>query len=247
MWVKNQSPEIDIHCHILPGMDDGPRLLATSLAMASIAANDGIKTIIATPHTDGRRVNRERVKLSVNHLNHELSRENITIKVISGFEIPYHLINELASSHTLGSSKFVLIEFPHNFIPGDAATTLHRLISKGLQPIIAHPERNMDILANPDRVNDLIDTGAKMQVTAAGITGELGPDIQRCSHYLLQKKQVHFIATDSHSPSFRKPVLSGACKIVTRLIGSDQADSIFIRNPGRIIQSNGITDSLRHG
>lgn len=247
MCAKNKSPEIDIHCHILPGIDDGPSLLETSLAMATIAADDGINTCIATPHTDGIRVNRETVNAAVKQLNGELNRRNINLNVIPGFEIPYHLINELAFTHTLSSSNFVLIEFPHSFVPGDATASLYQLIVNGLQPVIAHPERNMAILENPNRINDLIDIGVKIQVTAASITGELGPAIEQCAHNLLRKKLIHFVATDSHSPTFRKPVLSTACKKVTKMMGKDLADLIFIHNPALIIQSVESKNSFLHG
>ncbi len=229
-----KCPAIDIHCHILPDVDDGPLTLEISLAMAKIAAKDGTGIIIATPHTDGIRVTRDIVKVLVNRLNQELHRQNITIEVLGGFEIPYHMINALAPTHTLGSSNSVLIEFPPAFVPGDAETTLHRLLDKGLQPVIAHPERNLEILANPERLGDLIAAGAQAQLTAASITGDLGPDIRQCSYHLLQKKMVHFIATDSHSPSFREPVLSKAHKIVTKLLDREQADLMTIHNPAKI-------------
>lgn len=216
-------------------MDDGPIHLRSSLEMASIAADDGIRTIIATPHTDGIRVNRTSVLAAVTQLNQELVSEGIQVEIIPGFEIPYHLVKELAETHTLGSSNHVLIEFHHRFVPGDALSTLHKLLDKNFQPIIAHPERNMQILENPDRLDDFINAGALLQLTASSITGDMGPDILQCSHLLLQKGYVHFIATDSHSPSFREPVLSKAYKTVTKINGRAMADRIFMQNASSII------------
>lgn len=226
---------IDIHCHILPGVDDGPFRQEISLEMASIAAEDGIQVIIATPHTDGVRVNRELVLHGVDHLNQMLVRKQIDLEVITGYEIPYHLAGELSSTHTLGSSRFALIEFPHSYLPADALSTFMRLQDQGLRPIVAHPERNMGVLAQPDRIDELVDTGVQLQLTAASVTGELGPEIQQCSHLLLQKKQVHYVATDSHSPRFRKPVLGKAYKAVARILGRKEADMIFIQNPSSIL------------
>lgn len=245
MSVVSKSFLIDIHCHILPGMDDGPHLLEISLDMAKIALKDRIKTIIATPHTDGIRVNRDSVRVSVDRLNSELSRENIHLEILSGYEIPYHLVSELAVTHTLASSNYVLVEFPHNFIPVDALVTCYQLLDKGFQPIIAHPERNMRILQEPDTLEELLGSGAQAQLTAASITGALGPDIQQCAQWLLHKEFVHFIATDSHSPTFREPILSKAYKKVTKLIGKEKADTIFFHNPSKITEPNNTTGSLR--
>lgn len=228
---------IDIHCHILPATDDGPNTMETSLAMAAMAASDGISTIIATPHTDGIRVIRESVIKSVSKLNVELQLKKIPLQVLAGYEIPFHLVSELGSSHTLAGSKYVLLEFPHDYIPQSAVSMLHNLVYSGLQPIIAHPERNHDVLSNPSRLAELTETGALVQLTACSITGELGPDIQRCTHYLLKNGIGDFIATDSHSPSFRAPVLTKAHATVKKLLGRKKADLLTIENPGKIVQN----------
>lgn len=228
---------IDIHCHILPAMDDGPLTLETSLAMARISAADGISTIIATPHTDGINVNRDSVIKAVSALNRELQINNIQLTVLPGYEIPYELISDLAATHTLAGSEYVLLEFPHDYIPQGAANTIYNLIASGLKPIIAHPERNSDVLAQPSVVSDLAETGAFVQLTASSITGELGPDIQQCAFYLLKSGIVDFIATDSHSPAFRTPVLKKAHRKIKKLLGRQQADLLTRDNPARIIRA----------
>lgn len=219
-------------------MDDGPTVLETSVAMATIAAKDGISCIVATPHTDGIRVNRDSVGIAVDRLNKIFLRENIHIELIPGYEIPYHLVNDLAETHTLGSSNFVLVEFPHSYVPNEALAGCYRLLDKGLQPIIAHPERNTQIIRCPEVLEELLRTGARAQLTAASITGEMGPDVQRCAHLLLRQDLVHFIGTDSHSPSFREPVLSKAFKTVKKLIGRNKAEQIFFQNPSLITRTN---------
>jgi protein-tyrosine phosphatase len=226
---------IDIHCHILPGLDDGPRFIETSIDMAALAARDGIRAIIATPHTDGIRVNKDAVKKAVGILNTALADKKIEIAVYNGYEIPSNLVSKLAANHTLAGSNYTLLEFPHTHLPADAQLTVSWAVAQGIVPIIAHPERNPDILANPDLLADLLSAGALAQLTAASITGEMGYDIQRCSLYLLKKKQVHFIATDSHSPTFRQPVLSEAYKIVKKLLGWEEADRLTNHNPGKVI------------
>lgn len=229
---------IDIHCHILPGVDDGPLLLKSSLSMAKIAAGDGITTIIATPHTDGIRVNRQTVAALVERLNSELQRHAIPVRIAPGHEVPYHLVAELADTHTLAGSRYVLAELPHTCFPAGALRTVYWLLDRGLVPVIAHPERNTDILFDPDLLRGLVEAGALAQLTADSVTGELGTDIQRCAHYLLEHDLVHFIATDSHSPTFRKPVLRKAHGVAARLIGRQRADQLTRGNPEKILQNS---------
>lgn len=226
---------IDIHCHILPGLDDGPSSLETSLEMAAVAAQDGIKVIIATPHTDGIRIHSVLVQKSVKHLNTALRDKKIDITIHCGYEIPSYLLDNLATAHTLAGSSYLLVEFPHTHLPADALSTISTAVSRGFHPIIAHPERNPDVLNNPELLRNLTDNGALTQLTAASVVGELGPDILHCSHYLIKNNMVHFIATDSHSPSFRKPVLSKAHKIATKLVGKEQADQLVLHNGSKII------------
>lgn len=228
---------IDIHCHILPEIDDGPHDIEISVKMASIAAHDGIRTIIATPHTDGIRVGREKVTAKVDELNRRLAEESIPLEILAGYELPYHLVAELAATHTLAASKYVLLEFPHAYVPFDAASTIYNLAGQGLQPIIAHPERNGSVMARPDILMDLVDAGGLCQLTASSITGEMGPDPQRCAYYLLNNGLAHFIATDSHSPHFRAPILTKAHAMATRLLNRQQADRLTKSNPARITES----------
>lgn len=234
---------IDIHCHILPDIDDGPRYVNTSIDMARLAVRDGIKTIIATPHTDGIRVNRDIVKNSVAQLNAVLRDEGIKLEILVGYEIPSDLVYSLAECHTLANSKYILLEFPHTHLPADAIEIIQNTIQKGLTPIVAHPERNPEIMAKPELLIELIDIGALAQLTATSVIGELGPDVQKCSHYLLLKDKVHFIATDSHSPVFRKPALKKTRKIVSKLIGRKKTDIIFLHNTQKILQQGKLSET----
>jgi protein-tyrosine phosphatase len=204
--------------------------------MAAIAADNGIQTVIATPHTDGVRVSTLRVCRAVDELNTVLHQKNIPLEVLPGYEIPYHLAAELASTHTLAGSSHVLVEFPHSHVPIGAFNLLYDLVGRGLVPVIAHPERNRGVIMDPGILADMVDSGAQVQVTAASITGELGPDAQQCAHYLLRNNVVHFIATDSHSPSFRKPVFSKALKVAARLIGREKTGRLVLENPAKILE-----------
>ena len=225
---------IDIHCHILPGIDDGADRLQTSLAMARMAARDGITTVIATPHTNGVTVNRTVVQQAVDRLNIELAEQDIDLVVVAGYEIPANLVCDL-QSYTIADSPYILVEFPPQYLPEDAAETLYTLVQAGRKPIIAHPERNGSVLRNPELLRELVAVGSMIQLTAASVTGDFGPDILHCANYLLRNRLVHFLATDSHSPTFRKPVLSPARKAAARLIGREQADRLVIDNPKEIL------------
>jgi protein-tyrosine phosphatase len=237
---------IDIHCHILPGIDDGPQTLATSVAMAKLAVRDGIRALIATPHTDGVRVSRDRVAAAVHDLNRELRRQDLALTVYPGFELPFHLAAELAAAHTLADNgRHVLIEFPPMHLPQGALNTFFTLIAAGQVPVLAHPERNLGVLMNPDLLKEMVENGILVQITAASVIGEMGPDVQRCAHHLLKQGWVHFLATDSHSPTFREPVLGRAVKIVTRLIGQEQARALVEQNPGQILAAAGASASIR--
>ena len=226
---------IDIHCHILPEIDDGSPDIDTSLKMAAIAAQDGIHTIIATPHVGDNGLERKEIVEKVDFLNSELQKNNTDLKIYPGGEIQSHLAFSLANAHTLGSSNFVLVEFPHSFLPSDSQSLVRDLRSKGYRVIIAHAERNYAIASNPDKADDLVRAGAEIQITAESLTGFQGPDFKRCANYLLRKKMVRFIATDSHSPQFRKPTLSQAVRVASKVIGKKEAFELVTTNPERII------------
>lgn len=231
---------IDIHCHILPHLDDGPSTLDTALHMAAIAAGDGIRSIIATPHTDGFRVDATRVHKAVGRLNDALQKNDIEVEIITGYEIPSFLLDRLALTHTLAQSRYVLLEFPHTHLPADAQITISTVRGLGLYPIIAHPERNPDVIVSPNRLRELVAAGALVQLTAASVVGAIDLEVERCSHYLLQNHLAHFIATDSHSPSFRRPVLQEARRTAVRLVGAEKADNLVHANGLHILRNKRI-------
>ncbi len=228
---------IDIHCHILPGIDDGSPDLETSLKMAQIASQDGIRSIIATPHVGDNNLQRETIIEKTSRLNRSLEKSNLDLTIYPGGEIQSHKATSLASIHTLASSNYVLIEFPHSFLPSDSGSLVRSLTSSGYQVIVAHVERNSAITFQPDKVIELIRAGAQTQITAESVTGFLGPDNKRCADYLLKKGWVDFIATDSHSPRFRRPALLQAVNVAARIIGKKEAVKLVLNNPQKILRS----------
>ena len=227
---------IDIHCHILPGIDDGAPDLSASLAMAAIAAADGIQTIIATPHVGAEGLlSVAMINDGVDQLNSALQERGIALNILPGAEVQSHVAMALAEQYCLAGGSFFLLEFPHSHLPADAVNLIYNFTGRGLTPILAHPERNRSINSDPGELIPLIEAGARVQITAGSMTGELGPDAHACVQFLLKKKMVHFIATDSHSTNFRKPILSEAVKKAKKWLGKEEAHALVQENPMAII------------
>ncbi|MCX5869818.1 MAG: hypothetical protein NTY00_04125 [Deltaproteobacteria bacterium] len=220
---------IDIHCHILPGVDDdGAPDTETSIAMARIAANDGIHTIIATPHLTSAAYPREKLIEAVAQLNTALQQQSIPITILFGAEVQAHVALNVADRFCLAESSFLLMEFPHSYLPADARELISALTTRSITPIIAHPERNIQIGREPWQLNTLLEMGAKIQITAESLTGNLGMAAKNCAEYLLRNEHVHYLATDSHAPGFRAPILSKAVRHAAKIIGEEQAKKLVV-------------------
>ncbi len=226
---------IDIHCHILPGIDDGSQDFDISLKMARIAAADNITTIIATPHVGDNHLPRAKIIALVQALNAALEQEQIDILILPGAEIQSHWALNLCHEHCLADSPYLLLEFPHSYLPGDALDIIFSLLEQNKKVILAHPERNFAIYSDPRKIIPLIEAGAKVQITAESLIGKQGPDVRNCANYLLKNKMVHYLATDSHSPNFRKPCLSNALKKAEKILGRREAIKLVKDNPEKIL------------
>lgn len=226
---------IDLHCHILPGVDDGAKSDAEAAAMAIIARDDGIRKIVATPHIAGNNPPPQQIVAEAKRLNEFLAGSGIEIEIIPGAEVNALLHHSLIKNYLFNQTNHVLIEFPHTHLPRDAAKVIFNLRINGFRPVIAHPERNPSVIANPQVILDLLDDGVYLQITAASITGRFGAAIQKCSHELLKKEAVHFIASDGHSATQRRPLLSEAVTAAARIIGRDQALKLVADNPAALL------------
>jgi protein-tyrosine phosphatase len=231
---------IDIHCHILPGIDDGPKRIEESIEMAKIAALDGITTIVATPHIKEPPCPPEVIETKVAALNHHLTEKGIPLNILQGADVSSTVDVSSLHGYTINKTRYILIEFPHLYLPGNAKEIIFRLMMHGYRPIITHPERNLSILGNPKLLFELLDTGLLVQITADSLTGAFGLDIRECASYFLKKRVVNFIATDAHSNRERRPELSGAVKVAARILGKEQADRLVTLNPGHVVQGKAI-------
>ncbi len=226
---------IDIHCHILPGIDDGPSGIGESIQMARIAVEDGITTIVATPHVKDTVHPASAIEKRVADLNGHLQALDIPLKVLPGADVNAFLNPSLMKDYTIGETNYILIEFPHTHIPQNAKDILFNISLQGLLPIITHPERNASVIKNPDFLFELLYANVLVQLTAESLTGEFGPDVRECALYLLSRGAVGCIATDAHSCGWRPPVLSEGVKVAAGVIGMERALQLVVANPEAVI------------
>jgi len=229
---------IDVHCHILPGIDDGPSGFEESIEMCRIAASDGVKKIIATPHSNPSVYDAGTAQIIelTEILNARLREAGVPLLIQAGCEAHAtpDLVARLKNSEVLtldGQGRYVLVEFPFETMPLNWDLFLLSLKNAGYMPIMAHPERNVWFLNRPEALFDAVEKGIMLvQITAVSVTGELGPVIKAFSARLLERNLVHVVASDGHSASYRPPVLSAAREAVAGIIGGDRAEPLFTSN-----------------
>ncbi len=245
------SAFVDIHCHLLPGIDDGAADWATSLSMAEMAVADGIDTIIATPHQlGGYAGNRgDTIRQRVDELRSRLSERGLEIEVLPGADvrIEEELASELATGNVLtlaGRGRHVLLELPHElYFPLEPV--LDELAKLKMVGVLSHPERNRGILANPELVLKLVDIGCLMQVTAGSLTGRFGGASRQLAEWMLAENAVHFIATDAHGLRSRRPRMSQAFQRIVQLSGPETARAVCCEHPAQIAAGNDVPAGRR--
>ncbi len=220
---------IDLHCHILPGLDDGPASQDESLAMARLAVEDGVRTIVATPHTlNGIYTNTAtEVKSGVAALREVLSENHVRLELYGGADV--HLCRCMLERIVSGDActinhagKYILLELPSHTIPKGVKDEIFTLKLNGITPIISHPERNAIIQHDSDILYELFSMGALSQVTAMSLTGDFGTYVRHSAEMLLKHRLVHIIASDAHSSDGRPPILSQAVDCAAEILGSDE-------------------------
>jgi len=229
---------IDLHCHILPRIDDGARDLKTAFKMASIAVRDGIDTVVATPHILDVPLEMRKLRENVRKLNRLLVSRGIDVTLIPGAEVSpfaFAQINKI-EDYTVNGSRYLLVEFPCLNIPEYFEDLLFNLLAKGMVPVLAHPERNSKIIENPSRIKNFLKNNVLIQITSGSITGLLGSKIKKCAEYMLENNLVDVVASDAHSARRRPPVLSEAYGRIKKRFGRDMAVALFYKNPKAIIQ-----------
>lgn len=230
----------DLHNHILPGVDDGPDDWETAVNMLRLAADDGIQGIAATPHVMAGMHGPSKEWIS--SLTEELRRRSggLEIGLFVGSEIL--LTAETAAGirnglfHAINSSRYVLVEIPEHFSRVNLLNFIFELTSSGLVPVVAHPERNPRLSADPNLLYEVISMGAIGQLDAGSVTGHFGGDTRRAALDMLGRRLVHIMATDAHSDTARPPLLSGGLKAVEKAFGRKTACSMTYGHPKRILE-----------
>ncbi len=234
---------IDIHSHILPQMDDGASSWKISLKMCQQAYEDGIKTIVATPHTfNGIYENHpQAIEEKVKILNQKLKENNIPLQVLPGSEV--HLSADIIEKIkkqkmlTLNKSNYILLEFPHTQVPLHIEEILFQIQIMEITPIFSHVERNLEFQRKHDLLAKLIQKGALAQLTAASLYGVFGSKTRKFAQELLANDLIYCIASDAHSDSKsgRNPILSKALIEASKIIGYQAALNLVQSHPQKII------------
>lgn len=215
---------IDIHSHILPGIDDGAKSSSETLDLLKKAEKEGISSIIATPHHNPEfKPSIETITSLVNKTNTIAQNNNLDINVLVGQEIRLYenLVSDLENNNllTLNQSKYILIEFPSNHVPDYAQDVCNQLQMSKYQPIIVHPERNTDIIKNPNILYDLVQHGALAQITAGSIIGKFGTKAKKTAFKLIEHELIHFIASDTHHLKTKDFHMKAATKKLSKIYG----------------------------
>lgn len=235
---------IDLHCHILPGLDDGSPDLDVSVAMARLAQQDGITDIVATPHLFrgvSQLTDLSLIEKKQKELQSALDREKIPLRIHCGVEIRFshNLLDEIKkhrSSLVLAGSSYMFIEFPFEYVYSGVKDVFFQTMSEGIVPIITHPERCSGFITHPEILFELVEMGVLAQINAGSVIGRYGSQIKEAAFLFLGLNCVHFMASDAHDTKNRPPVLSGALRMVEAAAGAEAARSLVEDNPRAVLE-----------
>jgi protein-tyrosine phosphatase len=234
---------IDIHCHIIPEVDDGPKSWEVSEEMCRMAAADGIEHIVATPHANHRYVyDREFLTAELQHLQQRMG-DTPRFSLGCDFHLSYENLQDVMvrpERYVIGSSRYLLVELSNYSIPAQIAESFQQLMDIGLTPILTHPERNPILQRSPQQILQWVEMGCAAQVTASALTGEWGEMASQIAQWLLKRDAVHFLATDAHDTKRRPPVLSEGRDEVADLCGQDVARALVQDNPSAVVSGQAL-------
>jgi protein-tyrosine phosphatase len=243
---------IDLHCHILPGIDDGPKTLEEAIAMCRLALADGCRAMIATPHQRrGRWWNGDRGAIAnlVRDLQAALEPR---MRILVGGEV--HVDSELLAEVeklpeggicTLAGSRYLLIELDDRGRAGEAISLVHEMAVAGWIPVVAHPEFIPWLAGDLELTARLVSLGARMQLTAMSVTGDFGKGPQADTHALLDAGLAHFVASDCHGTQRRPPGLRRAYQTIAGRWGANVAKRLVSDNPRAVVQNRPLPEAKR--
>ena len=230
---------VDIHSHILPGVDDGSTSWEVTIAMCEMAVKDGITHMVATPHSDDTyKYERRKHEATLQELRERLGG---AMEFSLGCDFHMSFENITAVRHTpaefcLGRTYYLLVEFSDFGVSRTMLKTLEQFLDFGLMPIITHPERNRMLQANPDLIIEMAEAGCLIQVTAGSLTGFWGTTAKKIAEWLLKQNALHVLASDAHDPKHRVPILSKARDAASAIVGEEIASLLVSENPQAIVR-----------
>jgi protein-tyrosine phosphatase len=234
---------IDLHSHLLPGIDDGSKDLAMSLAMARMACSDGISTIACTPHILPGVYNNSgpTIRSAVARLAQSLADAGIPISLVAGADV--HIAPDLdvqlrnGRALTLNNSRYLLLEPPHHVLPPRLDDLIFGLQAAGYVPILTHPERLSWVEGHYDLIGRLVSSSVLMQITAGSLMGRFGRRPRYWAERMLDEGLCHLLATDAHNTEQRPPRMAEARDIVAQRLGDDEAINLVLRRPQGILDN----------
>ena len=242
---------VDIHAHILPGLDDGPVTVEESLAMARMAARDGTDTIVATPHYRDMELERQSPRMVrdlADTLNAALRSDSAqrnapSVRIFTGMtnrlDTSLPDLVDAESAITLNRTPFLLVEPPFNRAPSYIEDVIGRLLTQRLVPVLAHPERNIEFQRRPKRLQGLVNDGVVVQIAAGSLTGQNGAGAKRAAEQFVRRGIAHVVASEMHAVQApRSPELSDAFDVVAELVDEQDAIDLFETNPDMLLEGH---------
>jgi protein-tyrosine phosphatase len=230
---------IDIHCHLLPEVDDGPKSWEMAVEMCRMAVEDGITHSVATPHANDRYAY-DRVYLSglLEQLKEKVGPE-LQLTLGCDFHLSFENLERVLDrphDYTIGETNYLLIELSNYSVPTNLAECFTRLGDRGITPILTHPERNPILQQTPQRILEWAEQGCLVQVTASALTGSWGERPGVIARWLLDHSAVHVLSSDAHDTKRRIPNLSAGYAAAEKFVGSACAEALVEGNPGAIVK-----------
>lgn len=238
---------IDLHNHLLPGIDDGAPDVDTALALARVAVADGITHMVCTPHIHPGRYDNtpDTIRQAFRSLALALREHDIPLRISAAAEVRFGMeVMQAVEARTIPylgrwqGKKVLLLEFPHGDLPFGAEKLTTWLLAHGIVPLIAHPERNKTLLVHPGRLKPFLQQGCLLQVTAGSVAGHFGRACQELSHRLLEAGAVTVLASDAHNLEHRPPVLSEGMEHAAAIVGHAMARRLVEYAPWEIAQTH---------
>jgi protein-tyrosine phosphatase len=225
---------VDIHSHILHGLDDGARTLEESLAMLRLAAESGTTDIVATPHANLEYAYKPEL---VDERIAELAEAAAgAVRIYRGCDLHLYYENiqqalDDPAQFTINRNRYLLVEFSNVTILDSAGEVFKRMLGGGTTPVITHPERNPLLARSLDQITLWVDAGCRVQVTAHSFLGRFGRRAKAAATQLIERNLVHFIASDAHDTEHRPPAMDGAYRYIEGKYGKARAEALFVGNP----------------